>query len=307
MDERMLEYEFTFVLDGISLDDHTAVQRLTEELDALLSHSHGTPRMTVAGEGPDAVTAALAVVTRALDLVPTMRVVRLDWDLVGVSDIAERTGRSRQNVTQWVRGQRHDRVPFPAPEGTAGHSLIWLWSEVNTWLCELGLDDGENRPTRVQMAEIDWRLHGLRRTPLTLDIGPDRGNVTRVAKQLVALAGSDTRFIDYLRAHPQMRGSHGQYTIVVCCPQDRAVDAFRRLSAYSHPVVLAVATDTGTIHTLIMAPGYDNAAENCELTPDMTVADWFGLMRLSPNREFTVTAGGLTTIAVRSPLELTPT
>lgn len=42
-----------------------------------------------------------------------------------MSDIAERTGRTRQNVQQWVK---------PPPEGSAGRSLAWRWAEVNAWL-----------------------------------------------------------------------------------------------------------------------------------------------------------------------------
>ncbi|MDD6791839.1 MAG: hypothetical protein PUE00_06730, partial [Thermobifida fusca] len=69
----MPDYEFIFVVDGITLDDHAAVNALTDELDAVLSCSHGVHRMTVSGSGPVAVTAAGSVVALARALVPGMR------------------------------------------------------------------------------------------------------------------------------------------------------------------------------------------------------------------------------------------
>ncbi|GAA3749466.1 hypothetical protein HDA32_001128 [Spinactinospora alkalitolerans] len=302
----MSEYEFIFVLDGISIDDHDAVQLLTEELDALVSCSHGVHRMTVVGEGPDAVTAAKSVVTRALGLVPTMRIVRLDRDLVGVSDIAERTERTRQNVTQWVRGQRQrqDGVPFPAPEGTVGHSLVWLWSEVNDWLRGIGLDDGEQRPTRAETTEIDWRLQTLKAVRLNLIEGSDRADVHRVAEQLAEHARTNPRFTDYLARNPQVRESDGRYTILVCSPKDEAVEVFRRLESFTHPVVLA--TVTTDIHALVMTPGSGDKQNTSELDRGMTVRDWLELITMFPDREFTVSAedSGPATIAAKSPLDL---
>ncbi|CAM3804915.1 hypothetical protein [Nocardiopsis rhodophaea] len=155
----MPEYEFTFVVDGTDLDDD-AVQVLTDDLDALFSRFHGVLRMSVAAEGPNAVAAAAEVFAHVRMHAGRVRLVRLDRDLVGVADIAERTGRTRQNVTQWIRGERRNSegAAFPRPEGAVGRSLVWLWSEVNEWLRGIGLDDGENHPTRSEMTDIDYRL-----------------------------------------------------------------------------------------------------------------------------------------------------
>lgn len=300
----MSEYEFIFIVDGIALDDHAAVRSLTDEMDVLLSCFHGVHRMAVTGEGPDAVAAAGSVVARARKLVPGMRLLRLDRELVGVPDIAERTERTRQNVTQWVRGQRHDGASFPPPEGTIGRSLVWLWSEVNAWLGAIGLDDGENRPTRAQMVEIDWLLqHGAVPVELNLSIGSGRAEVERIAMRIAEHARSTPRFIDYLRRHPQVQDTENRYTIVVCSPDDEVDSVFRTVETYPHPVVLATIT-TG-IYAQVMSRGNDNATTSVELSPGTTVRDWIDLIALSPDREFSITVNGdLRAIAAESPLEL---
>ncbi|MBB6170526.1 hypothetical protein HNR23_000586 [Nocardiopsis mwathae] len=68
----MSEYEFTFVLQGISVDDY-AVQVPTDELDALISRFHGVFRMSVASHGPDAATAAANVFAHGRKHAPEVR------------------------------------------------------------------------------------------------------------------------------------------------------------------------------------------------------------------------------------------
>lgn len=300
----MSEYEFTFVLDGMGPDDHDAVQSLTEELDALVSGSYGVHRLTVAAEGANAVTAAETVVAKVAEIVPEMRLLRLDRDLVGVSDIAERTDRTRQNVTQWIRGQRREGVPFPVPEAVVGRSQVWLWSEVNEWLRGIGLDDGEQRPTRTEMTEIDWLLQKHMSVELELVTASDRDDVAQTAGKLSEHARSSPRFIDYLVRHAQVRGPDGRYTIFVCSPDDQAVDVFRRLERFPHPVVLA--TVTPDIHAMVMANGPGRSEETHEIEKGMAVRDWLDLIALYPDGEFVIaTENDTTTIAPTSPLNLT--
>ncbi|NYH53638.1 putative DNA-binding transcriptional regulator AlpA [Nocardiopsis arvandica] len=303
----MYEYEFVFVLDGISLDDHDAVRSLSENLGALVSTFHGVPRMSVSGEGKSAVAAAFAVVKRAYELVPSMRIVRLDRDMVGVSDIAELTGRTRQNVTQWVHGQRHDGVPFPRPETVVGRSLAWLWPEVNEWLRGLDLDDGLNWPTRDEMTEIDWGLRNFRAIRLNLVLHSDGADVRRIARHLAEHARTNPEFIRYLLVNPQVCDAGGKYTVFVCSPRNEAVEVFRRLDSFPHPVVLATVSGK-RIHAFVMEGDEDEGGETTELVPGMTVRDWLGMIALSPGRGFTVArrggTAGAATIAARSPMDL---
>lgn len=152
------EVEFLFVVDGLSVDDDRATAVLTGEFDGVLSSNRGRIRYAVAGNGTDSVDAARTLVARLTGALPSLRVCHLDPDLVGIADIAQRTGRSRQNVLQWVNGERNGSRPFPVQEGTAGRSLVWRWADVNGWLTPLGLGDGAVRPTRAESALIDVML-----------------------------------------------------------------------------------------------------------------------------------------------------
>lgn len=156
----MTEFEFLFVVYGVSLDDDQATAILTGEFDGVLSSNRGRTRYAVSGRGTDSADAASKLVSRLTAALPALHVCYLDPDLVGIPDIAERTGHSRQNVLQWVNGERNGSRPFPVPEGTAGRSLIWRWADVNEWLTPLGLGDGAARPTRAETTLIDAILLG---------------------------------------------------------------------------------------------------------------------------------------------------
>jgi predicted DNA-binding transcriptional regulator AlpA len=159
------EYEFVLVVDGVSIEDDEAVAVLADAFDAVLSWNRGLYRLAVSGTGRDSYEAASRLVSRLTAALPGLRVVRLDPELVGISDIAQRIGHSRQNVQQWVNGERNGSRPFPAPEGCAGRSLVWRWADVNEWLRPLGVDDEAVRPTREEAARIDVMLLDSVRLP----------------------------------------------------------------------------------------------------------------------------------------------
>jgi predicted DNA-binding transcriptional regulator AlpA len=141
-----------------SVDDDQATALLIGDFDGVLSSNRERTRYAVAGTGTDGVDAARMLVTRLTGALPALRVCHLDPDLVGIADIAQRAGHSRQNVLQWVNGERNGSRRFPAPEGTAGRSLVWRWADVNGWLTPLGLGDGAVRPSRAETALIDVML-----------------------------------------------------------------------------------------------------------------------------------------------------
>ena len=159
------EYEFVLVVDGVSAEDDEAVATLTDAFDGVLSWNRGLCWLAVSGTGGDSYDAASRLVSRLTAALPGLRVVRLDPELVGISDIAQRIGHSRQNVLQWVNGERNGSRPFPAPEGCAGRSLIWRWADVNEWLRPLGIGDEAVRPTREEAARIDVMLLDAVRLP----------------------------------------------------------------------------------------------------------------------------------------------
>jgi len=159
------EYEFVLVVDGVSTEDDEAVAILTDAFDGVLSWNRGLYRLAVSGTGRDSCEAASQLVSRLAAALPGLRVVRLDPELVGISDIAQRIGHSRQNVQQWVNGERNGSRPFPAPEGCAGRSLVWRWADVNEWLRPLGVSDEAVRPSHEEAARIDVMLLDAVRLP----------------------------------------------------------------------------------------------------------------------------------------------
>jgi predicted DNA-binding transcriptional regulator AlpA len=164
------EYEFVLVVDGVSMDDDEAVATLADAFDGVLSWNRGLYRLAVSGNGRDSFEAASRLVSHLTAALPGLRVLRLDPELVGISDIAQRIGHSRQNVQQWVNGERNGDRPFPAPEGCAGRSLVWRWADVNEWLRSLGASDEAVRPsreeaTRIDVMLLDWNDENATRFP----------------------------------------------------------------------------------------------------------------------------------------------
>jgi predicted DNA-binding transcriptional regulator AlpA len=153
-------YDFTFVVEGVDPSDDEVVAVLTEELDATLAKGAGVDLLLMTAEGASAVDAAQNAMRSVGYLAPQIRFLYLDRDLVGVSEIAERTGRSRQNVTQWVNAERRGTAstPFPKIEGVVGRARIWLWSEVNAWLRLAGLGDPIPSPRRHEITDIDFLI-----------------------------------------------------------------------------------------------------------------------------------------------------
>lgn len=153
-----MEYEFLFIVEGISPESDLDVGTVFDDFDGQLSSHQGQCFLTVSGLGDHAVDAAHRLTVRIRRALPAARLLRLDPDLVGVPDIAERTGHTRQNVQQWANGARRADQPFPVPEGTAGRSLVWRWGEINAWLRGIGEGDDVHVPLREEALAIDVQL-----------------------------------------------------------------------------------------------------------------------------------------------------
>jgi hypothetical protein len=72
------EYEFLFVVDGVSIDDDEAAAILADTFDGVLSWNRGLYRLAVSGLGCDSREAAATLVSRLAVALPGLRVVRLD-------------------------------------------------------------------------------------------------------------------------------------------------------------------------------------------------------------------------------------
>lgn len=127
----MPEYEFELVMEGR--------QELTDELaDALFEAGcdDGTPatinsvlRVGFTREAPSFEEAVLSAVRNVESAGFGLRTARIEpSDLVGISEIARRLGRSRESARKYAIGERGPgRFPAAVGEG------IWRWADVAEW------------------------------------------------------------------------------------------------------------------------------------------------------------------------------
>jgi len=78
------EYEFLFVVDGVSIDDDEAVAILADAFDGVLSWNRGIYRLAVSGPGRDCREATATLVSYLAVALPGLRVIRLEPELVGL-------------------------------------------------------------------------------------------------------------------------------------------------------------------------------------------------------------------------------
>lgn len=294
-----MDYDFTFVVAGATPEDHEAVRALSERLDAVLARAGGQYLVSITMAGTDAVEAALRAATAIHDCIPGIRVARLDRDLVGVHEISERTERSRQNVQQWVTGARKtEHGPFPAPEGTAGRSQVWLWTEVNAWLRRHGMGDDVGYPTREEMGEIDFALaHSVSfavETAHTLGFDEGRSAVLRELRQqmpmvMPMLGGSRTR------------NQNGEHVVLLADQREPVEAVLKRVSRLGHDVVLATLTDQFVAGVLSEARGDERAGEAFPIPSHFTVKEWLELVLDKPGASFTL--GGMECEDASPPLQ----
>jgi predicted DNA-binding transcriptional regulator AlpA len=99
----------------------------------------------------DAVTSAI----ESVESIDDLEVLHIDPDeLVWAAEIADRSGRSRQNVDQLVKGQRGPG-DFPAPASHATRNPLWRWSEVEAWFARY-----EEREPDIQRSVVIGALNG---------------------------------------------------------------------------------------------------------------------------------------------------
>jgi predicted DNA-binding transcriptional regulator AlpA len=92
----------------------------------------------------DTLGEALVSAIEQIESVRPLKVTRVEeQDLVTITDIAGRTGRSRQNIWQLARGERGSG-DFPMPVAQIGEDRsLWRWSDVAEWLTRRGFELGD--------------------------------------------------------------------------------------------------------------------------------------------------------------------
>lgn len=129
--------EFTFTLKYQLADDGCAPDELVERLgeagcdDALVGIGQtGRLALEFTRDAPDAVKAVLSALADVHRAVPSAKLIEVAPDLVGLTDVAEIVGVSRQNMRKLMLAHPSS-FPTPVHEGSAS---IWHLADVLTWL-----------------------------------------------------------------------------------------------------------------------------------------------------------------------------
>ena len=144
----MPEWEFTLIIDGDVLRDETADWLFEAGCDDATFGSVDNVSYGEFTREADSFAEAVLSAIAAVDSTPDLTVLRLEPDeLVTMSDIAERSDRTRESVRLLVAGERGEG-DFPPPYT---HSLtrnrLWRWTDVVRWF-------GADKPDVILRADV---------------------------------------------------------------------------------------------------------------------------------------------------------
>jgi len=128
----MAEYGFELTINGKLTD--AVLDALVEAGSDDATFSAKGSRITVAfdREGPSLFDSVISAI-ETVESVGGLEVLEVSPDeLVWASEIAQRTGRSRQSIDQLIKAQRGPG-DFPAPASHATRNPLWRWSDVQAW------------------------------------------------------------------------------------------------------------------------------------------------------------------------------
>lgn len=157
----MTTYRFVVVFEGIDVWDLDVVDALAEALPNMhWGSADGEVHAYVVASGHTAAAAVLEAVASVQRVVGRhAKAARVLDDLVSTSDIASRTGVSRETVRLWANGER-GVGDFPRHRATVGNGIkVWDWAPVNAWLREhYALGDPEDSLSSFEVAHINEQL-----------------------------------------------------------------------------------------------------------------------------------------------------
>lgn len=143
----MGEYQFTLVISG-DVDSDDAIDALFEAGcdDATIGTVDGVGYADFVREASsfgEAVGAAI----KQVESVPGLQVRRVEPDdLVTMTEIAERLGRSRESVRLLIQGARGPGGFPPPASHLKARSRLWRWSEVVSWAEKLPASERSRDP-----------------------------------------------------------------------------------------------------------------------------------------------------------------
>ncbi|MBB2945349.1 hypothetical protein FB565_005082 [Actinoplanes lutulentus] len=159
---QVLPYLFTLFVGGIDLASETTVARLLDDgnIEVYPAVIGGKPLLTYRIAAENSYDAVLDAVGRLCCAFPNVQILRVEPDLVNITDIAARTGRPRETIRAWALGTR-GKKDFPLPVSVVGDGIrIWDWTSINSWLRrnELNGYDEDNLLTREEIDELNVML-----------------------------------------------------------------------------------------------------------------------------------------------------
>lgn len=177
-----LAYEFTVHVAGLDIEDESKLSRLSDEQFTVVPFaSDGLLMLAVetTAKSPDAALRDFKSFLNGRS--PGIKIMRIDLDLVSLSQIAERLAVSREAVRLWASGQR--RQGFPGPFTSAGQSLLWAWSEVFGWLTPEETS-GDAHPLPLDLIE---RMNGSYAQERTKMLVGRRSGSVRTPRRIAAI------------------------------------------------------------------------------------------------------------------------
>jgi hypothetical protein len=160
----MNTYTVSVVVDNVELTDDVLDALFAGVEDAIPSSMNGVVKVTAPIPAADDYAASIRLIDLIHAALPQAVPVRLDQDLVSITDIAERSGRTRESIRLFVEAKRGPGH-FPSPIGTVGNAIrIWPWNSVLDWFRgALGEDLDERGVSPITAAAVDFYLAEKRR------------------------------------------------------------------------------------------------------------------------------------------------
>ena len=152
--------EYEFALKFALPENHEPVDEIVERLgaagceDALIGIGQAERiALDFTREAASAKQAIFSALTAVKTAIPGAKLLEVTPDFVGLSDIAEYVGVSRQNMRKLTLSHKND-FPVPVHEGSAA---LWHLSPVLTWLRERA--DYAIPPMLLEVAHIAMQIN----------------------------------------------------------------------------------------------------------------------------------------------------
>ena len=131
MNEYTFTLKFTLPDPGSDPDDYLDALFTAGCDDALVGvGQHRSIGLDFAREAKDAEQAICSAISNVQKAIPGSQLIEVSPDLVGLTDIAELFGCSRQNIRKIVTGPKST---FPLPAHTGGHTSLWHVTDILKW------------------------------------------------------------------------------------------------------------------------------------------------------------------------------